>query len=252
MDLLKIKIPNKEKELLDVWVEGNKNSGITIIFVHGFAVDKHETKGYFDDLVKDLSNDFRIVRFDFSGCGKSQGNLVEKDYSIWSNDLDVVIQYVKINFQGKIYILSQSMGCFITAMLNPDGIEKSVFTGLPNSNTQFIIDSLFMRFGEKPGGKIDFDGVSLLPRSTGKIQKIGPGFWKVLRSFNPKETVESFSKKNRLMIVHPKQDEVVGSKFLSEYSEISGITIKWIDGDHSFTKQEDRKKLIEVIRNFLR
>lgn len=250
MDFLKRKISNKNNELLDVWVEGNEKSEKTIIFVHGFATDKHETAGYFNGLVKALENKFRIIRFDFSGCGESEGKLEEKDYEKWSEDLSVVADYVRDNFQGDVYIFAQSMGCFVTALLSPSGIKKTVFTGVPNNNTQYIIESLFLRFGKKPGGKIDFQGISLLPRSTGKTQKIGPSFWEVIKNLKPKETVEAYSKKTDLMIIHPKQDEVVGNQFLKEYSKIPGVKIKWLDGDHSFSKPEDRSKLIFEIERF--
>lgn len=248
--LNKLKISNQQNELLDIWVEGNENSEMTVIFVHGFAVDKHETQGFFDDLAKELSENFRIIRFDFSGCGESQGNLEEKDYEKWSEDLKSVVDFVKKNYKGSLNILAQSMGCFITALANPTGVKKTIFTGIPNNNTQFIIDKISQRMLSRPGGKINYEGISYFPRSTGKVQKIGPSFWKVLKDFNPYRTVEKFSKKTKLIIFHPKQDEIVGSEFLEEYSMIPKIKIEWVEGDHSFTKKEDRENLIVKIKDF--
>lgn len=250
MNIIKTKIPNLQNESLDIWVEGNERSKMTVIFVHGFAVDKHETKGFFDDLAKEISENLRIVRFDFSGCGESQGNLEEKDFEKWSEDLKFVIEFVKKNYKGSLNIFAQSMGCFITALANPTGIKKTVFIGIPNNNTQFIIDKISQRMISRPGGRINYDGISYFPRSTGKIQKIGPDFWRVLKDFNPYKKVEKFSKKTRLIIFHPKQDEIVGSEFLEEYSMIPGVKIEWVDGNHSFTKKEDRKNLILRIKDY--
>jgi putative redox protein len=245
-----LKINNLTGEKLDVLIEGNLQAKTTVIFVHGFAVDKHETAGYFDDLVIVFGNNYRIIRFDFSGCGESEGNLEEKDYEKWADDLKIVVDYVKKTYKGSLYIFAQSMGCFVIALANPTGIKKTIFTGIPNNNTQLIIDRISKRFLSRPGGSINYEGISYFPRSTGKVQEIGPTFWKVLKDFNPYKTVEKYSKKTNLFIIHPKQDEIVGSEFLEEYSMIPKIRIEWIDGDHSFTKKEDRENLIVKIKDF--
>jgi len=44
----KIKLLNKKNEKLDAWIEeGIDKSKDTVVMVHGFATDKHETAGYF-------------------------------------------------------------------------------------------------------------------------------------------------------------------------------------------------------------
>lgn len=243
-------IHNVFGERLSTMVEGNEQAKATIIFVHGFATDMHETARYFDDLAVWLGEEFRILRFDFSGCGKSDGNLSDKDYEKWTNDLKHVIAYTKEKYQGELYILAQSMGCFITAMLNPQGISKTAFTGLPNSNTNYLIDRLVERFGSKEGAKIDMENISLFPRSSGNVQKVGPTFWRVLRLFKPAKAVAEFSKNTRLMIVHPNQDEIVGQVYLAQYASIPGVIIKKLNGDHSFKNQEDRRSLYKKIKEF--
>ena len=243
-------ILNPLHEKLDVLVEGNEQAASTIVFVHGFAVDKHETAGYFDDLSLALASEHRIVRFDFSGCGESQGLLEEMTYEKQAKDLEAVLEYVKNTYPGEIHILAQSMGTFVTALLNPLTIEKTVFTGIPNSNTQFIIERITKRFSTRPGAKIDLEGISELPRSSGITQRIGAGFWKSLQNFNPVLTVKEYSQHTNLLIIHPKQDDVVGTLFLEEYASIPTLTAEWMDGDHSFKKLEDREKLIKRVVQF--
>jgi len=250
MVTIKTKIPNLKNELMDVLIEGNNKINKTIIFVHGFATDKHETAHYFDDIAKSLVLKYRIIRFDLSGCGKSEGLLAEKNYQEWAKDLQSVIIYVKKNYPGDIYIFAQSMGCFITSLLNPTGIKKTIFTGIPNSNIKLIIDRILSRFGARKGAKIDFNNISFLPRSTGDIQKIGPSFWKVLKEINPIKLVSKLAKKTKLLIIHPKQDEIIGQEYLKEYSSILPTIVMRIDGDHSFKKLKDRKRLIKIIKNF--
>lgn len=247
-----LKINNKQGERLDVLVEGNESSEVTIVFVHGFGVDKHETAGFFDDIAGALKDKFRVVRFDFSGCGKSEGKSEDMDYKKQASDLATVIEYVRKEYKGKIYILAQSMGTFVTALLSPDGIEKTVFIGIPNNNTDYMIERLIKRFANRPGGKFDEKGISLMPRSTGIIQKIGPGFWSVLRSFKPAEAVEQYSKKTKLIIFKPKQDEVVGDEFMDEYKKIKPLKYVELDGDHSWKNKEDRERLLGKILEFVK
>ncbi|MBI5151795.1 MAG: alpha/beta fold hydrolase [Candidatus Pacebacteria bacterium] len=238
-------ITNSLGERLDTLVEGNAKSTTTIIFVHGFAVDKHETGCFFDDIAQTLGKTFRIVRFDFSGCGKSEGKIEEKDYKVWADDLRCVLEYTKKNFHGNIFICAQSMGTFVTALLNPDGIQKTIFTGIPNANTAYIQEKMVKRFGSRPGAHVDFQGITTFPRSSGKVTKVGPSFWKVLLVFDPEKAVRTFAKKTKLLTVHPKQDEIVGSKFLEVYAKISEVQDEWMDGDHSFSDKSQRETLIQ-------
>lgn len=249
MKTLKIKIPNKQNELLDVWIEGNEKSKTSIIFVHGFAANKHYD--YFDTAAKEFSGNYRIVRFDFSGCGKSEGKLEDKNFNNWSEDLNAILDYVKNKYQGKIVLIAHSMGIFITSLLSPKNIFKTVFTGAPNSDTQYVIDFISKTVLSRKQGIINYKGISIFPRSFGEIQKIGPSFWSVLKSFKPVEKITEFSTKTDVFMIHMKQDQIIGGKFLEEYSIIPNTKIKWLNGDHSFTKKEDRKKLIKEIRNFL-
>jgi len=246
----KIKLFNKLDEKLDLWIEGKLDAKITVVFVHGFAVDKHETARYFDDVSKVLSKIYRVVRFDLSGCGESEGKLEEKDYQKWSEDLNVVLGYVKKTFPGRVFIIAHSMGCFVTSLASPDGVDKVVFSGIPNSNTDDIIKRIVSHFAKRPGGNFDPDGVSIFPRSSGAIQKIGSSFWKVLKVFRPVDELTKFGKKTNLFIIHMNQDQLIGMAHLEEYKNIKGITIKWLDGDHSFTKRQERERLIEEVKNF--
>jgi pimeloyl-ACP methyl ester carboxylesterase len=114
-------IKNNGDEELDTLVEGNENSHTTIIFVHGFGTQKDESYGYFIDVAKALHSNYRTVRFDFSGYGKSQGKQVDVNYKKHAEDLKIILDWTKEKFGGKIYIIAQSMGCFVTAFLSPDG-----------------------------------------------------------------------------------------------------------------------------------
>lgn len=245
-------IKNKLGEKLDTWVEIPEGAvKASVIMVHGFGTSKHETANYFDDISAALVNDnFRVIRFDFSGYGKSEGSPIDVCYAKHSKDLQIIIDWVKQHHHEKICIFAQSMGCFVTAITLPTDITKILMTGIPNANPQFIVDRFSERYGNKPGGKIDHNGISLLPRSSGSIQKIGPNFWKDILSLNPLSQIENLSKIAKLKIIHWNQDEVLGTDYLTEYDNIKGLEAIWLDGDHSVSKPVDRKNFIKIMLEF--
>lgn len=245
-------IKNSYGEKLDTWVEIPEGQvKATVVMVHGFGTNKHETAGYFDDISEALVKDnFRVVRFDFSGYGRSEGDPLDVCYSKHSEDLQIIVDWVRYNFVEKIHIFAQSMGCFVTALTLPIGIAKVLMTGIPNTNPQFIVDRFSERYGNKPGGKIDHNGISLLPRSSGVVQQIGPNFWKDILSINPILQIEKLAKITNLKIIHWNQDEVLGINYLAGYDDIGGLEAIWLDGDHSVTNPINRQNFIKAMLEF--
>lgn len=245
-------IRNQLDEKLDTWVETPDGKvKANVIMVHGFGTNKGETAGFFDDISKALINDnFRVIRFDFSGYGKSEGRQEDVCYAKQVEDLKTIHEYVKNNFHEDNYLFSQSMGTWVTALYSPIGIKKTIFTGIPNSDVKNQFDMFTDRFSKRPGAVIDFNGISLLPRSTGEIQKIGPSFWQGIRDFNPIKEVENFSNKTELMIFHWLNDDIIGKDNLEGYDSILGVKSRWMPGDHSLTNLADRQDFIKVMLEF--
>ena len=75
-----MKIKNENGENIDLLVEGNPNSNITLVFAHGFGTNKDENSNLFIDLAKPFLEKYRVIRFDFSGYGQSEGR--QEDASI--------------------------------------------------------------------------------------------------------------------------------------------------------------------------
>ena len=67
----------------------------TVILVHGFGVTKEES-GMFDNIAKNLSEaEILVFRFDFSGCGESEGDYSETSLSKLKSDLSKILEFVK-------------------------------------------------------------------------------------------------------------------------------------------------------------
>lgn len=252
MTTLKPNIQNNNGEKLDTWVEFSEETiKATVVMVHGFGTNKHETAGYFDDVsVALVNNGYRVVRFDFSGYGRSEGGQEDACYSKHRTDLSCIINYVRANYPEPVHVFAQSMGCFVTALTSPDNIEKTIMTGIPNADINIIVERFVSRFGSRPGSKLDFDGISLLPRSTGEVQKIGPQFWKDIKNLYPLNVIGDFAKKTKLLVVSWNSDEILGKETIDSYDTIKELNHIWLDGDHSVTDPIDREKFIKIMLDY--
>ncbi len=244
-------IRNSSGEKLDTWVESPEEVKANVVLVHGFGTSKHESLKYFDDITTSLVDDgFRVIRFDLSGYGKSEGDPVGVCYSKHVGDLQSVLNFVTENFHEKVFILAQSMGCFVTTLTLPTGVDRILMTGIPNASPQFIVDRFSKRYGSKLGGKIDIKGISLLPRSSGEIQQIGPQFWADILALDPIGQVTKLSLLTKLKIIHWNQDEVLGRDYLEDYNKIKTLESVWLDGDHSVSKPADRANFIRIMLKY--
>lgn len=242
-----MKLPNAFGELLDVVVEGNIDAETTILFVHGFGSNKNETGNYFVDVAQELGKRHRIVRFDFAGYGESEGKQENVTILRQVEDLKAVLDFVKQAAPGKIFIFAHSMGALVTSLLCPNGIDRAVFTGIPNSDLTLHKRNLERAIASRPGGILNIEGVSIYPRSTGEVQKIGPAYWTVLGTLSPLVMLMKFRLKTNLTIIHPAQDEIVGSEGMEKYQD-RHINYLELPGSHNFAKPEDRANLINKVK----
>jgi pimeloyl-ACP methyl ester carboxylesterase len=245
-----IQIPNHQAELLDIWVEGWKQANRLLLLVHGFGTNKHE-HGLFDAIVKELSEAVLTVRFDFSGYGQSQGKQVDVSYAKQTKDLHAVLSWINKTYpQSEKNLLAMSMGCYIVAMLKPQNIAKTLLLSIPHRSTHALKQVIKQRIISK-GGTVDESGISTYPRTHGEDQQIGPGFWQVMDQLDPVKEVEQLSHLTDLLIIHPKGDEIVATKHINKYQEISTARYLEIPGDHSFYQSPDRSNLTQVLKAFL-
>lgn len=253
MESTTIKLRNARNNKLDVLISGNENASTAIVFAHGFGSNKNENFNLFVDIAASLEKDFRIIRFDFSGYGESEGEQKDVNLDTMKDDLATVVEYTK-GIHKKVFIVAHSMGTFATILLKPLGIERIVFTSPPNSNTKLLIENIQARI-EKNGGRVNEKGTTYYNRSNGDKQVIGSSFWETMRGFNPVGHTKFLSHYSSLAIFEPQNDEVVAKgSDLSHYISYGklGIKCKDVPGDHNFTHPEDRSNLIAEINHFFR
>jgi pimeloyl-ACP methyl ester carboxylesterase len=244
-----IRIKNEYDEELDVLIEGNFNGKAVVVLAHGWGADKNETANLFVDISQALQDKFLVVRFDFSGYGQSQGKQEEASIIKYVGDLGCVLEWARKEFKKSIYIYAHSMGTMVTSLLSPDNIEKVILGVAPSSNSEHLIKCFKKRI-ESKGGSFNPEGISIYPRTSGQVHKIGSVFWQSLRQLKSLELVAELAKKTDLLMIRAKQDEIIGDQFLNEYKEITGVKYLEINGNHSFTEFAERESLLREIRNF--
>jgi pimeloyl-ACP methyl ester carboxylesterase len=242
---------NSRHERLSVLTEGS-GKDLTVVLVHGFGTGKDENARLFIDISQRLSSVARVVRFDFSGYGESEGKQEDVDLNKMSDDLASVLTWVRQRYGGRLIIIAHSMGTLAARSLSPEGIEKIIFTGVTPPDASAHITSTQQRLQSRAGGVLNEDSISLYPRKDGTIQRIGSSYWKVLRGVRPLELMEALAQKTRLIIIKPKQDEIVGgSDITAAYCSLPGVTYLELDGDHNFTAPQDRQRLLETLAGLI-
>lgn len=242
-------IPNKQGEELQVVVEGNEQGQGTLLFVQGFGVSLAENS-LFAEIVAAFGKDFTVVSFDFAGYGASEGKPENVSIDTEAQDLEAVLKWVRKLFLGPMYIIAHSLGCYVVSHLNPSKIVKSIFIAPPPQNSDILVKQLQQRM-QLRGGAIDEQDISVYPRLNGDVQKIGASFWPALRTFDPVPAVRKYSIKTNLQVIYPKQDEIIAKEQVLKYKALPTLTFKELAGDHNFSKEKERVKMMVTIRWFL-
>jgi pimeloyl-ACP methyl ester carboxylesterase len=183
----KVTILNEYNEKL-VGLEAGPSIGTekypAIILVPGFGVTKEEY-GLFDSLAESLSKEgFLVYRFDFSGCGESEGDYSETSLSKLKSDLSNIIEFVKSQLKAdssKIGILGQSFGSSVVVAIEPK-VKCLVLTG-SIAHPKEVLSRLF-------GSGYNPDGISTRIKSNGRVTKMKPGFWKDFENYRLLDSIK--------------------------------------------------------------
>lgn len=183
----KISIVNKYGEKLiglETLPLAEKKKYPTIVLVHGFGVTKEEA-GKFDKLAQYLSiAGFLVYRFDFSGCGESEGDYSQTSLSKLKSDLSKILNFVQQQDKVdklKIGILGQSFGTSVTIAL-----ESKVKCLVMISSISHPKEIFFKLAGDDYNPQ----GITSTKRSDGTVTKTGPQFWPDFANYDLLESVK--------------------------------------------------------------
>ena len=130
----KLKILNKKGITLQAYLElpANQNPNFFAIFAHCFTCSsslnavKHVSRA--------LTNDgFGVVRFDFTGLGRSEGEFADSHFSANVDDLIAVNDFLKENYQAPSLLVGHSLGgaAVLVAASKLENIKAVATIGAP-------------------------------------------------------------------------------------------------------------------------
>lgn len=220
-----------------------------VILMHGFTGDLgYEEDSFYQKLTKRLTGaGILVVRFDFNGHGKSDGNFSDMDVFNEIEDAIAVLKYVRQqDFVTGIYLLGHSQGGVVAGMLAgyyADVIEKLVLLAPAASlkedaqkgvcmdtayDTEHIPETVCVS-GEHFVGGHYFRIAKLLPiyEVTGQYQ--GPS-----------------------LVIHGRYDAIVDAAAAVRYKEyLKQCELKLMEGiDHGF-QGEDQDRAMDAVVEFL-
>ncbi len=234
---------SKNKKLVGILNLPKKKKFPLIIFAHGFKGTKSERK-FFELGEKLTQNGIATFRFDFSGCGDSEGNF--KDITIRQEveDLKSAYNFLK-NLPGvdkrKIGILGYSLGALVAALFqiqNP--VAKTLIFISPPFNQEKLVKIWYKKRELK---KWKAQKYLDTPRGRISIQ-----YLRECQNYNP-----LISKiKVPTLILHGKKDKDVPIKFAKETFRYLTCPKKMVIIENADHKFEDFRVLKKTIGEILK
>jgi putative redox protein len=136
MQSSKLNIPNAKGQTLQAYLElpANQKPNYYAIFAHCFTCSS--TLSAVKNISRALTNyGFGVVRFDFTGLGKSEGEFADSHFSANVGDLMSVSDYMSTNFESPSLLVGHSLGgaAVIVAASKLDSIKAVATIGAPAS-----------------------------------------------------------------------------------------------------------------------
>lgn len=203
-----------------------------VVLCHGFLSHKDGSK--YRQLAKFLSEEgVGSIRFDFRGCGKSEGLLHESTVSGRWSDLQKVLDAAESldGFDGRLGLLGSSLGGYLALL------EAS-----RNSKVRCVVV---------------WSTPSHLGELAERLLEVGPvGMSKVFyEDLRRVELLSRLEKVQRVLILHGKQDQQVdldhASRLFGAVQEPKSLHILE-DADHRFSQEEAREQAIQLSLDWIR
>jgi len=245
----KVQFKNKKGLLL----EGNIDFPIDqkplsyALFAHFFTGNKNFTA--VRNISKALTkNRIAVMRFDFTGLGKSEGNFADSNFSTNVNDLVAAAEYLQKNHKAPKIVVGHSLGgaAAVFAANQIASIEAIATIGAPSHPSH--VEHLFEDHLED----INIDGEATFEIG-GRPFTIKKQFLEDLDSKDLPKLLKKFRKP--ILVLHSPQDKVVGINNAKEIYNAAHHPKSFISLDganHLLTNKEDSFYAGEVVSSWAR
>lgn len=224
-----------------------KDDGQTlVIMIHGFPGHKDIHGGVFEDFDKRLSEkQYHSLRFDFCGCGQSDGE--EDGFTLASAaaDLSAVYSWARAQGYTRFILISEGLGASLCALNLPEDAVSCIMLwpmlALPKV-AQHVFASDVLDDGADDIGYVLKDK-----------HKIGVPFIKELSRTNILPALQELKKP--LMIMHGAKDEIspiVQIDMVRNHVDAARVEItSFQDGTHGLPDPEHRKMMFYHAMQFI-
>ncbi|WP_298754566.1 bifunctional alpha/beta hydrolase/OsmC family protein [uncultured Psychroserpens sp.] len=244
----RLKIENNKGHKLQAYLElpANQKPSYFAIFAHCFTCSS--TLSAVKNISRSLTNHgFGVVRFDFTGLGRSEGEFADSHFSANVDDLIAVNDYLTENYEAPALLVGHSLGgaAVLVAASKLNNIKAVATIGAPATVNH--VKHLFSHGIEdiKQKGKVEVN-------IGGRPFKIDEGFVSDFDKTDLPAIVKSLRKP--LLILHSPIDTIVGIKnaeqlYHNAHHPKSFVTLD--DADHLLSNTRDSLYAGDIIGSWV-
>jgi dipeptidyl aminopeptidase/acylaminoacyl peptidase len=219
-----------------------------IILCHGFSTSKDgRTYVRLEEILN--NSEISTFRFDFFGHGESEGKFEEQTLSEAVDDIRNAIEFLKGSGYRKIGLFGSSFGGMASIIVASD--TNYLYILALKSPVSDYLGVLLARISEQELKSWKKNGVIYFTGTEGEELKLNYSFFEDATKISGYE----LSKKIKIptLIVHGNKDETVPVEQSKKMAGmIENCRLEIIDGgDHTYSKEENFRKLLELISKFI-
>jgi len=241
---LKISKSNKLR-----YLSTNKNSNLTIVFLHGFMsdIEGDKPKNFLKYCKK---RGLGFLAIEYSGHGKSSGKFNKGNISRWTQDVKFVIK--KIIKKKNFILIGSSMGSWLSLnQFKYFKIQIKGFLGI-GSGPEFLEYLMWKKFSKKIKREIVKKGIYNLKHGNYEY----PITYQLIKDGRKNKVLnKKYKIKIPITMVHGSKDEVVPVNYSRKILKIFKLAKKKIliikNGDHSLSSKTNLKKINKELDSIL-
>ncbi len=218
----------------------------TVIFFHGFTVDKVGMMRLHELFAREcVKAGFACVRFDFYGCGESDGDFSEMTLGHEMEEAKAIYRWcLTQDFCDKdnLYVTGHSMGALINACIAPEIQPKAIVLWAPALNMYYEASFRAKTMKGPTANGWDINGMELSRAYLDEVRKMD--FVAMARGYE-----------GPVLLIHGTEDENVPVSVVYVYQDIYGdkMELQLIEGsNHQYSSLYWKQKVYDLTIGFIR